>query len=135
MGALPAPALVVVAVTGLVLAGCGAGEPRGAAASAERLYAAVAAQDGAAACAVLSEDTRLQLESDERRPCAEAVLELQLSGERATETEAYVTEAKVDLDGGDSVFLEETPAGWRVTAAGCRPMPGDETPYDCEVES
>ena len=47
----------------------------------------------------------------------------------------YITDAKVDLDGGDSVFLEETPAGWRVTAAGCKPVPDQEAPYDCEIES
>jgi hypothetical protein len=57
------------------------------------------------------------------------------SGERAVGTSAFITEAKVDLDGGDSVFVEETPEGWLVSAAGCRPVSEQEAPYDCEVES
>ena len=71
-----------------------------------------------------------------RKPCPEAVLALKLSGARVTAEQAYVTEAKVETDGGDSVFLEETgDDGWLVTAAGCRPTPDQEAPYDCEVES
>jgi hypothetical protein len=50
-------------------------------------------------------------------------------------TDAAITEAKVDLDGGDSVFVEETPDGWRVGAAGCKPVNDQEAAYDCEVES
>lgn len=118
-----------------LVSGCGATDGAGASAAAERLYAAVNAGDGAAACASLSEDTRVQLVRDERKPCPEAILSLDLSGARSVAASAYVTEAKVELDGGDSVFLEETDDGWKVSAAGCRPTPGSETPYDCEVES
>jgi len=134
MGAIPRKALLGLGI-GIVLTGCGATDTGGAADAAERLYAAYSRDDGAAACATLSDDAREQLVEDEQKPCAEAVLELKLSGSRATGEEAYVTEAKVDLDGGDRVFLEETGDGWRVTAAGCRPVPGPEAPYDCEVES
>jgi hypothetical protein len=134
MKALLAQALVALGV-GASLSGCGAKDASGATEAAERFYAAAAAGDGAAACEQLSEDGRDQLERDERQPCAEAVLSLRLSGERAVHTAAYLNEAQVELDGGDRAFLEETPDGWRVTAAGCRPAPGRETPYDCEVES
>ena len=48
-------------------------------------------------------------------------------------TQVFGLSAKVDLADGKSVFLEETPAGWRVSAAGCTPVGGDE-PYECEVE-
>lgn len=127
--------LVAAAAVALVLTGCGATDSEGARDAAERLYAAHADSDGAAACATLSDDTREQLVKDAGKPCPEAVLELDLSGRATVGAEAYVTEAKVETDGGDSVFLEETGDGWRVTAAGCRPAPGRESPYDCEAES
>jgi len=125
----------VIAAVILVAAGCGATDSGGAEQAAERLYGAYADKDGAAACAALTDGTRKQLEKNEQKPCDEAVLELELSGERSVGRQAYITEAKVDLDGGDSVFVEETPDGWRVNAAGCKPVPDEEAPYDCEVES
>lgn len=134
MGARPQTAFLLLVVA-LALAGCGATDSGGATDAAERLYAAYAQDDGAAACATLSDDTREQLVKDEQMPCPEAVLALKLSGTRAVAQEAYITEAKVETDGGDSVFVEETGDGWLVTAAGCRPAPGRESPYDCEVES
>lgn len=135
MGAKRNWTLLVVAGVGLALAGCGATDSEGASDATERLYVAYSDDDGAAACATLSDDTREQLVEDEQKPCPEAVLELDLSGKATVGAEAYITEAKVKTDGGDSVFLEETGDGWRVTAAGCRPAPGREAPYDCEVES
>jgi hypothetical protein len=127
------PRLAIVAA--VFLSGCGAADSGGAATAAESFYAAYGADDGAAACRVLSDDTRSTVEQEERRPCREAILSIHLRGRRAVDTTAYVTEAKVDLDGGDTVFLEETADGWRVSAAGCKPLPGKETPYDCELES
>jgi len=135
MGAKRKWVLVLVAGVGFALAGCGATDSEGARDAAERLYVAYSDDDGAAACDTLSDDTREQLVKDEQKPCPEAVLELDLSGTATVGAEAYVTEAKVETDGGDSVFLEETGDGWRVTAAGCRPAPGREAPYDCEVDS
>ena len=134
MRGLAPKALLTIGVA-VSLAGCGAADPDAASETAERFYAAAQAEDGAGACGQLGEATREQLERDEGEPCAEAVLGLRLTGGRATGTSAYMTEAKVDLDGGDSVFLEETGAGWRVTAAGCRPVSDQEAPYECEVES
>jgi hypothetical protein len=34
---------------------------------------------------------------------------------------------------GDTLFLAETHAGWRVTAAACKP--NGDAPYDCQVEA
>ncbi len=128
--------LLAAGAAAAVLTGCGgAAETGGARQVAERFYAAVGAEDGAAACEQLSVTAREQLEQDERKPCPEAVVGLDLSGARAVRTARYVTNAKVDLDGGDSVFLQEAPDGWRISAAGCRPAPGQEAPYDCDVES
>ena len=44
----------------------------------------------------------------------------ELSGGRARRVEVYSTNAAVALRGGDVVYLEETPQGWRISAAGCR---------------
>ena len=45
--------------------------------------------------------------------------------------EVWGGDAQVRL-GGDTVFLTETPTGWRVTAAACEPR--GELPYECQVE-
>ena len=118
------------------LGGCGAGgADETAGAVAEDFYAAAAAKDGRRACAVLSESTLAELEKEEMKPCREAVTGLQLSGSTVAGSTVYVTSARVELRGGDHVFLDRTPGGWRVSAAGCKSEPGEEQPDDCEVES
>ncbi len=104
--------------------------------AAERLYAAVEADDGAAACRELSPDTRDELESQEQSSCEDAVLELDLrTGDaRAQRVEVFTNEAAVHLTGGDTVFLDETREGWRVSALGCRDQRMD-SPADCEVQA
>lgn len=119
----------------VALGGCGGKDDEAATRAAERFYAAAEAGDGEEACAQLEESTREALEQDEKSPCAEAVLSLELSGSEADSATVWVTSAQVRLRRGDTVFLDETPDGWRVAAAGCKPQPGEEQPYDCEVES
>lgn len=119
----------------LVLAACGNAEDiRQAREAAHGLYAAVEAKRGAAACPRLTEATREALEEKERRPCAEAVVELELSGPRVLSVSVFENSAAARMAGGDTVFLDETAGGWKVSAAGCRPA-GSERPYDCELES
>ena len=119
----------------LALAGCGRGGDRATVRSvAEGFYAAVAKHDGAGACARLSASTRKALEQQESAPCARAVVHLNLSGRRAHIVRVYSTNASVELIDGDTVFLQDTPQGWRVAAAGCRPQAHGE-PADCEVQS
>ena len=128
------PALLACA---LVLAACGTSEDREQArTAAERLYAAVATGDGAGACAQLSESAREELESQQQSPCEEAILglDLQTTGTDATKVEVYMTSAVVHLTGGDTVFLEETRQGWRVSALGCSGQ-STETPADCEAQA
>jgi hypothetical protein len=129
-------ALAVLAAVA-ALAGCGNTEDRDQArAAAERLYAAVEADDGAGACRQLSPDAREEIESQEQSACEEAVLELDLqtAGARAERTEVFTNEAAVHLTGGDTVFLDETQEGWRVSALGCRDQSTD-SPADCEVQA
>jgi hypothetical protein len=96
MGAKRNTTLLAVAGVALALAGCGATDSEGARDATERLYVAYSEDDGAAACATLSDDTREQLVEDEQKPCPEAVLELDLSGTAPVGAEAYITEAKVE---------------------------------------
>lgn len=103
----------------------------------DRFYAAFESDDGAAACAQLSTDTREELESQEQEPCAEAIGSLQLDGGDPSRVQVYVTNAKADLTTGESAFLSLTADGWRLSAVGCRPVGGKpaDRPYDCELEA
>ena len=133
MGA-PARLTVLILAPCLLAAGCGTAEREAdLIAVSDTFHAALAAQDGAAACAELSTDAAETLERDERRPCPEAVLELDLpAGVRASAAEVWVTSGYADLPGPKVAFFENGPAGWKVTAAGCTPSsPG--RPYDCEL--
>ena len=83
-----------------------------------------------ARCALLAPKTLAALEQSESSPCVEAIGDLPLPGGEVRSVEVWGGDAQVRL-AGDTVFLSETRAGWRVTAAACRPQ-GD-APYDCEV--
>lgn len=119
----------------LALTACGnSADARGARQAAYALYAAVVAKSGNAACRELTEATREALEEEERRSCPKAVVELELSKPRVLSVSVFETSAAARMAGGDTVFLDDTPTGWRVSAAGCRPAE-PEQPYDCELES
>jgi hypothetical protein len=114
-------------------AGCGTGgDERDARRAAEKLYTAVADKQGGPACATLTPAAAHALEQQEREPCARAVTSVQLSGSRVSRVRVYETSAAVSFAGGDTAFLDYTDEGWRVSAAGCKPM-GQE-PADCELE-
>jgi hypothetical protein len=126
------PALLLV----LALAGCGQSDDRAAVrAVTERFYNAYDAKQGAVACSTIASETRKQLESEESEPCPDAVGSLEVSGGPILKVAVEMTNAKVDLASGESVFLSEEQPGWRITALGCRPTktPTD-TPFDCELE-
>ena len=114
-------------------AGCGRdSDERDARRAAETLYAAVAEKHGRTACATLTPAAAHALEQQEGESCARAVTSLALSGSRASRVRVYETSAAVSFAGGDLAFLDHTDEGWRVSAAGCKPM-GQE-PADCELE-
>jgi hypothetical protein len=132
-----APAVAAVAAA-VGLAGCGQGgsraEIRG---TTDGFFAALQRGDGAAACARLGADAVAQLISEEQEPCARAVTSLKLRPGAVRRVQVYITNAKVDLAGGASAFLQRTTNGWRLSAIGCRPAEGKpaDVPYDCELEA
>jgi hypothetical protein len=114
-------------------AGCGRGDAeRDARRTVERFHAAVERGDGEAACRELSEEAASKLEQQEQRPCEQAVLTLELSGGRVVEARVFQTSASADLSEGGTDFLDDTSQGWKLTAVGCTPLPGQ--PYNCELE-
>ena len=120
------------------LAGCGrSGDHAQATEVTERFFAAVGSGDGATACAQLSTDTRKALEDDERKPCREAIGGLRIDPGSPVKVALYLTNAKADLDNGESAFLSQTAEGWRLSAVGCKPGDGPPTdaPMDCELEA
>jgi hypothetical protein len=121
-------ALVVLAS----LSGCSSGNDDAATQVAERLHASLRADDGSAACDLLSEDVQEELADSEGGSCEDAVMEAGLpdSGQ-VVEVKVYGTSAQVRYD-EDVVFLGEFADGWKVTAAGCTPQAG--APYDCQVQ-
>ena len=119
----------------LALAGCGtAGREDDAGVVTERFHAALEEGDGQAACDALNEETASKLEQQEKKPCEEAILSLDIpKGGTVAHTRVYVTSAFATLAEGGSDFLDEGPDGWRVSAAGCEPTAPSQ-PYDCELE-
>jgi hypothetical protein len=127
------PVLLLV----LALAGCGQSDDRATVrAVTERFFNAYEANQGAVACATMATETRKQLESEESRPCPEAIGSIELSGGAISHVSVQLTSAKVDLADGESLFLSQEQPGWRITALGCRPTESPtDTPLDCELEA
>jgi hypothetical protein len=128
-------AVAFACLLALAVAGCGAGE-RGddVAAVAERFHAALESGDGRAACDELNEETASKLEQQEKKPCEEAILGLELpKGGTVAVRRVEIRSAYAGLAEGSADFLDEGPEGWKVSAAGCRQTtPGH--PYECELE-
>ena len=128
-------AWALLAVTAAVVAGCGGSDRNDdVQAAVERFNSAFESRDAEGACDELTEGARSELEKSEKKPCEEAVLSLDLSPSRVTRVEVYVTSAVADLGGGGVLFLDDTAEGWKISALGCRPQPGDR-PYDCELRA
>ncbi|HKF79531.1 MAG TPA: hypothetical protein VKB17_01745 [Thermoleophilaceae bacterium] len=126
--------LAAIAVLVLALCGCGTtGKERDAQGSVQRFIAALSRHDGAAACDELSPDAVSAVEQGEKKACGKAILSLGLPAAPVADVQVYIDSAQAKLRGGAAVFLEETPKGWKVSAAGCKPQPG--MPYQCELEA
>jgi hypothetical protein len=127
-------ATALAAAVALLALGCGTeGSERDARGAVERFYAAFERGDGAGACVELSEQASSALEASAAKPCEQAVQELELSPSAVGDVEVYETSAQASLQGGDTVFLDQTDAGWKISAAACEATPGQ--PYECQLEA
>jgi hypothetical protein len=129
---------VVIALIALVLAGCGTSDDAAhARAVVERFYDAVRHDDGETACAQLSAAAAGAVASQSSEPCASAITSLGYEGGAVARAEVYLTSARVQLDSGESAFLDRGPEGWRISAVACRPLQGPptEVPMECEAEA
>ena len=70
------------------------------------------------------------LEKSESTNCADAIGQLPLDGGNVRSVQVWGGDAQVKLS-GDTLFLTQTHAGWKVSAAAC--TPNADAPYDCEV--
>ena len=87
------PAILAV----LFLAGCGQSEDRAAVRRVtDRFLTAEKAKQGAAACGVLSSDTRKSLERQESKPCPQAIGSVNVAGGPVLKIQVAITSAKVN---------------------------------------
>src|SRR3954453_16045948 len=99
------PGLAVLTAVAAATAGGGPssnGDPVSAIST--HFLAAYSAHAGDAACAALSTDTRMALESQEKRRCAAAIGQIELKPGAVKHVDVELNNAKVDLAGGESLF-------------------------------
>jgi hypothetical protein len=88
--------------------------------------------DPQARCDLLTPKALAALEQNESQSCADAIGQLPLQGGKVQAVQVWGGDAQVELS-GDTLFLTETHAGWKVSAAACKPK--TDAPYDCQVEA
>ncbi len=116
----------------VVVAGC-AGPGADQAGQAASSFGRLVGEDPAKACELLAPGTRDQVEKAADKTCPEALGDADLPDPSPlTGADVYGHDAIVRF-ANDTVFLARYPDGWRITAAGCRPGPSDQKPYDCDV--
>ena len=138
MGAMPRFVALALLLAAVAASGCGTADDRDEArAAVERFYAAVRADDGDAACAELGDALLEQVESQTGQACADVVTRFAYDGGAVEAVEVYITNAKVDLAGGESAFLGRERDGWRLAAIGCRAEEGKpaDRPLECEAQA
>lgn len=125
---------LVLGISLLVVAGCGAIGPNraGAEQAARRFHAALDHSDGIGACRLLAHRAIEEVESSEDKPCAQAIGDESIPAAGPVESSVvYGREARVVLH-GDIVFLSLFKDGWKVVAAGCTPR--INRPYHCDLK-
>ncbi|MBW4722470.1 hypothetical protein [Saccharothrix obliqua] len=110
------PVLLLAAV---LTSACGSGAADTARHAAEEFETA-AATGSDHACALLTDRAREDVDCTALGVPTGAVVDVAVWGDAALVRTT-----------GDTLFLRELNTGWRVAAAGCRPVP--DRPYECEV--
>ncbi len=125
--------VVPLLATGLATSGCAGQSGDPAVDRARHFYASVSHQDGAAACADLAPEARKSLEQQEKKPCADAILDQGLPDMVGrADVEVFGSMAQVTFP-DETAFLSRYGDDWLLTAVGCTPVTGDK-PHDCSVE-
>jgi len=124
--------VVTAALAAMLLSACTPAAVPDVRTAAERFQGAVADDDLSAACAMLSDRARRQLEGTTATGCVQALSRLTLTDADVTSVSVWGDNAQARLADG-ALFLAEFDTGWQVTAAGCT-FVSDELPYDCDVE-
>jgi hypothetical protein len=127
---------LAIAALAVLLSGCGPAADRTTArAVTDRFFAALASGDGEQACTQLSPDTRSELESQEKKPCREAITGVGLEGASVAHVDVNIVNAMVELSNGEAAYLDLGQEGWRLSAVGCKDQGKTaDHPYDCEVQ-
>ena len=116
----------------LAVAGC-SGPGADQAGQVAESFARLVGDEPAMACDLLAPGTREEVEKSTEKSCAEGLGDEDLPEFSAlVSVDVYGHDAIARL-GNDTIFLARFPEGWRVTAAGCRPGPNDQKPFDCDV--
>lgn len=122
---------VTVGLAALVLTGCTGPDADGAERAAGS-FAALAQNNPAAACALLSPQTRQAVEQQAKTGCSTALPDTDLPAPSSPRSsDVYGHDARV-VTGDDTLFLARFEGGWLVTAAGCVAV-GADAPYECAV--
>ncbi|MFF7213008.1 hypothetical protein ACFZAU_21110 [Streptomyces sp. NPDC008238] len=83
-------------------------------------------------CSALAPVTRDELEQAAEQPCHEAITGEELPAAGAVRhVDVYGGQALVVLE-HDTLFLAHFPTGWKISAAGCTPVP--QQPYQCKIK-
>lgn len=126
-------ATAVVLLVGLLgLVGCSAAATPQVRSTAGSFQTAVRSGDLERACAMLSDQARAALQLTSARPCGQALQDIDLASDQPATIEVWGDNAQARWPGG-ALFLAEFPSGWKITGAGCRPLPNQ--PYACAVRS
>ena len=129
---------MVLGVAALLLGGCGTSDDRDQARRVvERFYDAVRGDRAEEACGLISGGLAASIESSTQQSCEGVITRFDYEGGAVERVEVFVTNAKVDLDNGESAFLDRGAAGWELSAIGCIPEGAGpaEGPMDCQAES
>jgi len=127
------PLLPVLAVA-LLAGGCGGSSDAAVSSVSDAFRQALASQEGARACALLSAQTVSDLEQSSGKPCATAVLHENVpTAGKPTGVQVYGRMAQVRY-ADDTIFLSRFHDGWRLVGAGCRLTPGAAQRFDCQVK-
>jgi hypothetical protein len=124
--------VVLLGVLASTVAGCGhMGSVENANASQAALTFDRDLRTPAEACRMLAPGTLAELDSS-FGPCDHSLAKQHLpEGGRVVGVDVYGKDAMVRLD-NDVIFMARFDNGWKVTAAGCTPLPG--RPFDCTVK-